>query len=424
MTSLKKTVHTRYHWVIAFVVFLQMIVFGGVLNSYSIYLLPITEGLNISQGTYSVAMIAQNVCVMFSTMATTVLFRRFGYRKIVCASLTVLGLSMVLTGVCHNIYILTLSKVLFGIGYGACHTAGAAWIVKAWFHRHHGLVLGIVTMGTGLGGSAFSIFLTGIMERLDWRWAHFISAGLLIVTMLLMLVLLRDAPEKIGLKPYGDDLTHAKGHREKRQEKNWPGISVQATRRHPAFWMMTGCVLIVCICVTGASSVLVAHFQGKGYSEMEAAQYQSVYMLALAIIKLLGGWVSEKIGGKALGVICMACAVVGLWTLTDLTNPYLAYITVVIFAAALTMTSVTVPLLTESVFGTETGASILGVILGVSSLASVFSAPITTLCYDAVGSYDPVFKISALINVVMIGMLFVIICMFGKKEKEYRRNAG
>lgn len=422
MVSLHKAVQSRYHWIVAAVVFLQMIVFGGILNSYSVYLLPITEGLGISQGMYSLSTIAQNICVMFSTMATTFLFARYGYRRIVCGSLAVLGASMVLTGVCRDIYVLVLSKILFGIGYGACHTAGAAWITKAWFHKHHGLVLGIITMGTGLGGGVFSVFLTKIMQLLDWRWAHIISAILLTVTMVIMLLLVRDNPEKIGLKPYGDDLSHAKEHRHKRKEKTWPGISVQETKRHPAFWMMTGCVLVICICVTGASSVLVAHFQDKGYSAMEAAQFQSVYMLVLAGIKLLGGWVSEKIGGKALGVISTVGAVAALLMLTDVSTPLIAYAAVSFLSLAITMTSVTVPLLTESVFGTETTTGILGIILGVSSLASVFSVPISTLCHDMVGSYDPAFKISALVTTLMLAVLFVIFRMFGKKEKEYRKN--
>lgn len=422
MVSLQKNIRSRYHWIIAVVVFLQMIVFGGIINSYSIYLIPVTEGLGISRGLYSVSTIGQNIAVMFSTMATTVLFRRIGYRKTVCGSLAVLGVSMVLSSVCWEPYLFIFSKVLFGIGYGACHTAGAAWIVKAWFHKHHGLVLGIITMGTGLGGSIFSVFLTDIMEKLDWRWAHITSAGLLVAVMVLMLLLLHDAPEKIGLKPYGDDLEHAKEHRHKRKDKTWPGISVQQTRRHPAFWLMCICILVICICVCLTSLVIVPHFRDQGYSSVEAAKYQSVYMLALAVTKLLCGWVSEKIGGKALGVICVACAAVGQWMMADLSDPILAYVAIAVFSVSLTMTSVTVPLLTESVFGTETSTSILGTILGISSLASVAAAPITNVCYDMIGSYSPVFKVATVIDVAMIGVLFLIFYLFGKKEKEYRKS--
>ncbi len=420
----KKTLHANYHWVIAVVVFLQMIVFGGIINSYSIYLIPITEDLGISRGLYSASLVAQTVAVMFSTTATTYLFRRFGYRKVVCSSLIVLGASMLLSAVCKEAYLYIFSKILFGIGYGACHTAGAAWIVKAWFHKHHGTVLGVVTMGTGVGGSLFSVFLTDVMEKLDWRWAHIVSAGLLVAVMLLMLVFLRDQPELIGLKPYGDDLEHAKAHRHKRKEKTWPGISAAQTRRHPAFWMMAGCVLVVCICVTGGSAVLVPHLQDKGYTAMEAAQFQSVYMFALAVTKLLCGWVSERIGGKALGAICVASAAAGLWLLTDLSSPAVTYITVIIFSVALTMTSVTVPLLCESVFGTETSAGVLGTILGISSLGSVFSSPITNICHDATGSYDPVFRISVAVTLAMLVVLFVIFWMFGKIEKKYRKSAA
>ena len=144
----------------------------------------------------------------------------------------------------------------------------------------------------------------------------------------------------------------------------------------------------------------------------------------MAVTKLICGWVSEKIGGKALGAICVAAAAAGLWLLTDLSSSAVTYITVIIFSVALTMTSVTVPLLSEAVFGTETSASVLGTILGISSLGRVFSSPITNICHDATGSYDPVFKISVAVTLAMLVVLFIIFRMFGKKEKEYRKNTA
>ena len=421
MDGLKKYIRSNYHWVIVAVAFLESIVFGGILNSYGIYVIPITEGLGISRGLYSTIGIGQGIMTTISTMMTTILFRRFGYRKVLSTSVGILGLSMVITSVAANPWLYGISKILFGIGYGACHTAGAAWIVKSWFHKHYGLVLGIITMGTGLGGSIFSVFMVNVMEASNWRWAHVLSAGLLVAVMLLILLLQRDTPERIGLKPYGEGQLYTKDAIKKQQHKNWPGISVEETKRNPAYFLMNLSVFLACICVLITSAVLVPFFRDNGYSSVAAAKYQSVYMFSLAITKLLCGWVSEKIGGKALGIICVACAAVGQFGLAGVAGPGLAYIFVVIFSVSLTMTSVTLPLLTQSVFGTETSTSIMGMILGVASFGGLIGEPVSNWCHDIMGSYTPVFRLAAVMDIVVIGLLLVVFWIFGVKEKQYKK---
>ena len=421
MSTLKRRILSNYHWVITVVAFLEAIVFGGVLNSYGIYVIPITEGLGISRGLYSTIGIGQGLMTTLSTMMTTILFRKFGYRKILSLSLGILGASLMLTSVAADPWVYGLSKILFGIGYGACHTAGAAWIVKAWFHKHYGLILGVITMGTGLGGSLFSVFLVNVMEALDWRWAHVVSAGLLLAVMLLVALIQRDSPEQVGLKPYGEGSLYSKESLKKQQRKNWSGISVEETKRHPAYWLMNLCVFSSCVCVLITAPVLVPFFRDKGYSSMDAAKYQSVFMFSLAITKLLCGWISEKIGGKALGIICVACAAIGQWGLGSFSDPVLSYVFVIIFSAALTMTSVTLPLLTGSVFGMETSTGIMGMILGMASLGGLLGEPITNLCYDAIGSYSPIFRVAAVVDVLIIGLLLVTFRMFGSKEKQFRK---
>ncbi len=422
MNSFKKIVRNHYHWVIAFVVCLEMIVFGGILNSLSIYVIPITESLGISRGLFSIIGVGLDLGVVVSTMLTTRLFHRFGYRKVVTASLAVLAFSVVITGLATNPWVYGIGKILFGLGYGACHTAGATWIVKHWFHKHYGLVLGIVTMGTGLGGGVFSTFLTAIMEALNWRWAHAISAAMLVALMLLMLLLLRDVPDQIGLKPYGEGQHDVKGHIKRRITKSWPGISVAETKRHPAYWLLILCIFLVRICVTLTSSVFVPYFQDSGYSAMAAARYQSIYMYSLAIAKLLCGWASEKIGGKAVGILCIVCAAVGQWCLADVSDSVMAFVMVAVFSVSMTLTSVSIPLLTEAIFGTETSTSITGTVLGVTSFSGIVAAPISNMCYDTIGSYSPVFQAAAIVDVAMIGLLFVICRMFGVKEKQYRKK--
>lgn len=418
MNSLKKTVHQNYHWVIAAIVFMEMIVYGGIINSMSVYLIPVTEGLGISRGTYSWMILLQNLSATFGTMITALAFRRFGFRTSMIVATILTTVSCLISAAAPNVYIYAVGRLVLGLGYGICLTAGATWIVKDWFHKHHGLVLGIITMGTGVGGSLLTSLLMFVIQTLDWRWAFLVTAILQCVVTLFCLFL-RNTPEEMGLKPYGDDLGHAKHRAKERHKKLWPGVSVKETQRHPAYWMTAVFIALACSGLSMASGVLVPHFQDNGYSPEAAAQYQSVYMLLLAVAKILCGWVGEKIGGKSLTVACMICAVIGLWGLSDLANPTMAYVYVVFFSIGITMTTITLTMLSEAVFGFQTGIAVTGLLFSMVNVAGMISSPVGNYCFDAIGSYNPVFRVVAVMELGLIGLLFVIFYMFGKKEKAY-----
>ena len=47
---MKRIIRQNYHWVIALLAFLEMIVFGGLLNSASVFIIPISETLGVTRG--------------------------------------------------------------------------------------------------------------------------------------------------------------------------------------------------------------------------------------------------------------------------------------------------------------------------------------------------------------------------------------
>lgn len=421
MNSLKRRLTERYHWIIAVIVFIQMFVFGGIVNSQSVYLIPITVDLGISRGTYSLLNMVSSLASTLSTIVVAFFFQRFGYRKIVQASLGLQVASFVIAAVSNSLWTLGFSKLLFGLGYGACHTAGATWIVKAWFHKHRGAVMGVVTMATGLGGSLFSVMLTSVMQFSNWRWAY-ITSGVLEVVIILLFLLLRNAPADMGIAPYGDGAVLTEKDKSRYRVKEWPGISVQETKRHPAYWLICGCVLVSSVCINITFGVVVPHFQDNGYSATAAAQYQSVMMFFVAIAKLFGGWLSEKIGGKAVAILCVGCAAVSQLGLADVSNPVLSYGYVSIFSMALIVTSLVISLMSEAVFGHETSVHVVGLLLGMGTLAGVVASPISNYFFDMMGSYNLLFQIVAFVNVGVMILLLVGFRWFGKKEKQYLRE--
>ena len=412
-----RSVKKHYHWVIAVLVFIEMIVFGGLINSASVFIHPISETLKVSTTSYSVAMMPYTVTCFLGTCFSGLLFTRFGYKKVAIVSLLIVAGSLVLTAYANSLTVFCISKILFGMGYGACFTAGSVRIIKDWFWKHQGLVLGLVSMATGLGGSLMTIVLTSVIQSSGWRAANLTAAAIVAVTALLYL-LLKDRPEQMSLRSYGFGAVVKNSKKVRQGSHDWPGFSVKEQLRKPSVYLMCLCVLGSCICMYTLSSFMIPHFTSQGFSPDQAALYQSVYMLALASVKLLAGFLYDRFGSKPVMVACMLCGAGGMAILGYTNDPALSMVAVILFSAGLCMTSIMIPLIAAPVFGFQACLSLNGIFLGLSSFASLFASPISSMCYDACGEYSPVYRI---VPFILVGITALYLLLYAISQKERKR---
>lgn len=419
-----KQIKKHYHWVVALLAFLEMIMFGGLVNSASVFIIPISGTLGVTRGAYSLAMMPYSITCTAGTMLSGYLFQRFGYKKCAMVSLGIVAISLALTASCRTLAGFCFSKILMGMGYGACFTAGAVRIVKDWFFKHQGLVVGLVSMASGLGGSLMTILLTHLIQQYNWRVAN-LFAALLVVLVLVSYLLLRNRPEEMGLRPFGFGAPAKFKNKARQEDHDWPGFSFKELLRHPLFYVMTVSTLVSCVTLYLTSGVVIPHFQDQGFTPEEAAMYQSVYMLALAAAKLMCGALSDKIGPKPVVIFCMACAALSQVVLSSTADPVLCYVGILLFAVGLCMSSIMIPLLSAPLFGYQACLSVNGIFLAMASLASIFSSPISNLFYDRLGSYCPVFRVAGLINAGMVGVYFLMYAL-SKRERRlyYEKNTA
>jgi len=413
VTYIKK----HYHWIIAVIVFLEMIVFGGLINSASIFIQPISKSLGVPTTSYSVAMIPYTLACFTGTCFSGYLFGRFGYKKVAVLSLILISGSLVLTSVAQDLVVFCISKIMFGMGYAACLTAGAVYIIKLWFWKHQGLVLGAVNMATGLGGSLMTIILNASIEAVDWRFANLVAAAAIAVIAVLYLFL-KDRPEQMKLRPYGMGSSLQSAKKVRVRDHDYPGYPFSEQLKRPLFYLMCFAVLVSCVCLYTLSSFVIPHFRSIGFTSDMAATYQSVYMLTLAAAKLLVGYLYDRIGAKPVTVICMLFAVAGQGMLGLFTDPTLSMVGILLFSVGLCMSSMMVPLIAAPLFGYRACLSVNGIFLGISSLASIFASPISSMSYDSCGLYTPVYKVAAVVN---IGVLVLYMAMFSMAKKEKKR---
>jgi MFS family permease len=103
--------------------------------------------------------------------------------------------------------LMLLWGVVIGLGTGMTALVLGATIATRWFAARRGLVVGILTASVATGQLVFLPLLASITERMGWRIALSLICVMLAVAALAVLLVMRDRPSDVGLRPFGDEGT-------------------------------------------------------------------------------------------------------------------------------------------------------------------------------------------------------------------------
>ena len=139
------------------------------------------------------------------------------------------------------------------------------------------------------------------MARYSWRASLLTCSFFVGLIGIAVLVLVRNRPSEMGLRPYGEGETEEK---KKKVVKSWEGIDFRKLIRRPSFYLMILATFLSSFSVYLAFSVVMAHFLDRGFSQSEAASLQSMMMLLFGFAKFFVGFLSDRIGAKIVNLFC------------------------------------------------------------------------------------------------------------------------
>ncbi len=412
----------HYHWIVAATVLFMIFVHGGVGNNLqSLHLIPITEYLSISRAEFSLAFSAQTITGALSTFLSGFLISRFGCRIPATVGLLTAGIGYLILANIKAYPALIVSGTLLGLTAGFCSTSGAALIVRAWFHRHAGTVLGLVTAASGIGASVMAFLQTAAMESGSFRSSFKVAADSLFLAAILFFVLVRNKPEDKGLVPLGDG-EEVVGKRRRIADRAFAGASMKELWTRPAFYLMLLATLLSCFGLYMVLSILRSHFVDVGFSPTRASALYSTMMLFLTASKFLVGFFSDKIGARKVNLFCLLCAATSL-ALFALTSSFgMATLAVFIYAAALPTVTILTPLVAYSLFGYRAQAQYTGIFLAIVSVSNFFGNYVTNFLHDRFHSYRPSFWISFGIALFCFA-LFLLIYRLADRDRALQEDA-
>ncbi|MEN3351653.1 MAG: hypothetical protein V7632_5288 [Bradyrhizobium sp.] len=205
-TLARRNIH--YGWVMVAVTFFAALISAGTVGAPGVFIVPLQKEFGWSTAEISSALSIR--FILFGLMApfAAALLNRYGLRNVTLAAqlIVVTGLLASL-GMTQVWQLVLLWGVVIGIGTGMTALVLGATIASRWFVARRGLVIGIMTASVATGQLAFLPLIATLTERYGWRPALAVVCAALGVAAFAVLMVMRDRPSDLGLRPFGDDGT-------------------------------------------------------------------------------------------------------------------------------------------------------------------------------------------------------------------------
>src|SRR4030088_348762 len=200
--------HIHYGWVMVGVTFFTALVSAGTVGAPGVFIAPLQHEFGWTTAEISSALSIR--FILFGLMApfAAALLNRYGLRNVTLSALLIVASALVASLALTKVWQLMLVwGVVIGIGTGMTALVLGATIAARWFSARRGLVVGILTASVATGQLIFLPLLASLTERLGWRIALALVCVMLGVAALAVLLVMRDRPSDLGLRPFGDEGT-------------------------------------------------------------------------------------------------------------------------------------------------------------------------------------------------------------------------
>lgn len=409
----------EYKWVILVVTFTMVFVcLGFCSGNKGMYLAAITDALGIKRSLFSINDTCRYVATAVINLFFGALVMRFGMRKMVAFGFITLIVSTLTYAYAENIFTFYIGGTLLGIGLAFTTTTIASSVVRRWFKKDVGRYTGIVFAANGIGGALAAQIISPMINEegnpFGYRNSYLAIAGILFVVGIVVVAAFRERPknEEFSLDP---------SPKKKTRSVNWSGTDYNTVKRRPYFWLTAACVLLTGFILQGISGVYAAHMKDVGIDAAYIATVASVFALTLTASKVLVGEMYDRFGLRSVMLLCQFSTVIAFAVMAFLDSSaiglVLAMLFAVLYAVALPLETLVIPLIVNDLFGAASYDKILGIMTAMNYAGYALGSPVTNLCYDIFGSYKPVLLLFSGL-MIPICIVFQYIIRSAKKAPE------
>jgi len=380
----------NYGWVVVAVGALMGCMAVGAMFSLAVFLAPMTQDTGWSRAAISSAMTLNFLVMGVGGFGWGALSDRFGARIVTLAGAILLGAGMVLARSAKS---QTEFQLVYGVLIGlSAGTFFAPMIAaaSAWFDRHRGLAISLVSVGVGVAPMTMSPLAAYLLSVSDWRTAQMTLGILVWIVLIPASFFVRPAPKVADAKAQGAGAEA-------------PGMTVGQALRSRAFLVLSITFLACCAAHSGPIFHTVSYAVGCGLPTIAAVTIYSVEGVGGLAGRLVMGVLTDRIGPKTMLIVGLVLQAIGAGSFV-LANQLPEFYTIAaIFGFAYGGTMPIYGVLVHHYFGQRIMATVFGAAAMVSTLGMALGPAIGGWIFDTYRSYTGLY-----IGSLAIGMVAVV----------------
>ena len=395
-----------YGWKIVLASVIILAVGLGMFNSTnSVFVIPVCSSLGCSRSQFTLhrtIITLTSACLLpfFSKVIV-----RLGVKKTLLTGSIMLGSVIIGFSFAGSLWHFYLLAFVYGIFYSAVNFMIIGILIGRWFDDRKGLAIGLAYSGSGLGSAVMIPVLNNVIERTDWRFAYrFLGAVGLAILIPIVIIVIHETPEKIGLKPF----TSEKTDRDRKKEDAVPyiNLSLSQSTRTIRFWLLLTAFFLITVFAASTNTHSTPFLQDLGYPGAKVSTVISLFMVFLTVGKILLGLIYDRFGAMAGNLFIIACSLVFPVAALLSHIPLFPWIYAVTVGTASCGVSVPLPILITRYFGKKDYPAIFSLFTMTTTLGMAVSVPAMGAVYDFTGSYRPawaaLFIFSIIISICLI----------------------
>jgi len=403
-----------YGWkIVAASVIILAVGLGTFTSTNSLFVIPVSDELGVSRGQFTLHRTIITLVGAASMVIYGKAIQRFGVKIILILGAIMLGLVTIGYSFASSLLHFYVLSFINGIFFHALGFIVIGILVSDWFTDKKGLATGIAFAGSGLGGAIMIPVVSHIMELTDWRFAYrFIGIFGMAILLPIILFLVKEKPEKIGLKPY---ISSVNKNADNVIESSAFNLSFGEARKTGRFWFILATLFLITTFSAATNTHTAPFMVDLGYPVATVSAIVSLFMIALTGGKIILGLIYDRYGVMAgNGVIITCCFIFPVAAL--LSNiPVFPWVYALTMGIASCGASVPVSIFIIRYFGQKDFPVIFSFFTMLATLGAAVSIPAMGAVHDHTGSY-----FFAWVFFLVIA-IFLSLCMIAA-EISYKRK--
>jgi MFS family permease len=258
-------------------------------------------------------------------------------------------------------------------------------VISNWFDKRRGLALGLTMAGAGLGFFVMPALSYALISNLGWRMAYVvIGISVVVVTIPVVALFLRETPQSMGLMPDGEQVSEEI----KTTVRERSGLTGKEAMHSATFWVMCASLFLVSLALNGCLIHLVPLLTDRGVSPQTAALSASVLGGATLLGRLGTGYLLDKFFAATVAMFFFSLGALGVLMLWTGVGGWLSFLVAILLGLGIGAEGDIMPYLVGRYFGLKSFGEIYAYVLAIYTLGAVVGPIVMGVGFDSTGSYD------------------------------------